>query len=127
MSIKGALKIIPNKIREMLEDYSKDLEEAWVKSGEEPLNISFSVKIGVSRGKNSCDVGILFTKEKIKDLYSFYWDANQGELFDSIEKMDADLKKEYKSLIFSMDGHEPVILGADLPDLDKKGYMKKRQ
>ncbi len=96
MSIKGALSLIPSSIQTMLKNYVDDLEEAWTNCGEEPLTISFSAKIGIQKGKNICEVGISFTKEKVKDTATFYWNPNQGELFkEFIEKqMNNDLKKD---------------------------------
>lgn len=94
MSIKGATVLIPSKIQAMLNDYSMDLEQAWTNAGEDPLTISFSAKIGIQKGKNVCEVSISFTKEKVKDSTTFYWDPNQGELFKTIEKIDAGLKKD---------------------------------
>jgi hypothetical protein len=132
MSIKGALSVIPNKIQGMLKDYVEDLEQAWTNAGEEPLTISFSAKIGIQKGtsKNICEVSISFTKEKVKDSKTFYWDPNQGELFKTIERIDDRLKKDGTSMTISSPGGESVTLGkkeADLPDLDEDGYMNPRQ
>lgn len=121
MSIKGAIILIPSKINAMLHDYADDLEEAWANSAEDPLTISFSAKIGVTKGKNLCEVSISFTKEKVKDSVTFEWHANQGELFKTIERIDEGLKKDGISMTISSPGGEPVTLGkseADLPDLD---------
>ena len=128
MSIKGALIFIPSRIQKMLKDYTEDLEQAWTNAGEEPLTISFSAKIGVAKGKNICEVSISFTKEKIKDTVTFEWSSLQGQLFDQIEKMDADLREDSMTMEISSGG-KSVTLGkkADLPDLDKGGYMKKRK
>jgi len=128
MSIKGATILIPSKIQAMLKDYSEDLEQAWANAGEDPLTISFSAKIGVTKGKNICEVSISFTKEKVKDSVTFEWSANQGELFNHIEKMDDDLRKDGMTMEISS-GKDSVTLGkseADLPDVDKAGYMNKR-
>jgi hypothetical protein len=127
MSIKGALSIIPNKIQGMLKYYTEDLEQAWANAGEDPLTISFGAKIGVVKGKNICEVSISFTKEKIKDSVTFEWSALQGKLFDQIEKMDTDLKKDGMTMEISSGG-KAVTLGkeSDLPDTDEKGYMKER-
>lgn len=128
MSIKGALIFIPSKINAMLKDYAEDLEQAWTNAGEEPLTISFSAKIGVVKGKNICEVSISFTKEKIKDTVTFEWSSLQGQLFDQIEKMDTDLKKDGTTMEISS-GEQSVTLGkkVDLTDLDKDGYMSKRR
>jgi hypothetical protein len=132
MSIKGALVIIPSKINVMLKDYAEDLEQAWTNAGEEPLTISFSAKIGVAKGKCICEVSISFTKEKIKDTVTFEWNPLQGQLFDTIEKMDTDLKKDGTTMEISSGG-KSVTLGETgetddsiLPDLDKDGYMSSR-
>ena len=112
----------------MLKDHVDDLEEAWANCGEEPLTISFSAKIGIQKSKNVCEVSISFTKEKVKDSTTFFWDPNQGELFKTIEKMDTDLKKDGITMEISSGG-KSVTLGkeVDLPDLDKenKFYGKK--
>jgi hypothetical protein len=130
MSIKGALSVIPIKIQGMLKDYVEDLEQAWTNAGEEPLTISFSAKIGIQKGtsKNICEVSISFTKEKVKDSKTFYWDPNQGELFKTIEGIDSRLKKDGITMEISSEG-KSVTLGKedDLPDRDKDGYMSKRQ
>lgn len=129
MSIKGALVIIPSKINAMLKDYAEDLEQAWTNAGEEPLTISFSAKIGIAKGKNICEVGILFLpNKKVKDSVTFEWSALQGELFNTMEIMDADLKKDGTTMEINSGG-KSVTLGekADLPDLDKDGYMSKRE
>lgn len=108
--IKGALLLIPSKIQAMLKDYAEDLEQAWTLSGEDPLNISFGAKIGISKGKNICEVSISFTKDKVKDTSTFYWNPNQGELFKTIEKMDANLKKSGMTMEISSEG-KSVTLG----------------
>jgi len=110
MSIKGALSLIPSSIQTMLKNYVDDLEEAWANCGEEPLTISFSAKIGVQKGKNICEVGISFTKEKVKDTATFYWNPNQGELFKTIEKMDNNLKKDGTTMEISSGG-KSITLG----------------
>ena len=121
MSIKGATILIPSKIQSMLKDYTEDLEQAWANAGEDPLTISFGAKIGIVKGKNICEVSISFTKEKIKDTVTFEWSALQGDLFNTIKKMDAELKKDETTMTFSSPSGESVTLGkekADLPDLD---------
>ena len=124
VSIKGATILIPSKIQAMLKDYAEDLEEAWANAGEDPLTISFSAKIGVTRGKNLCGVSISFTKEKVKDSVTFEWRANQGELFKEIEKIDHRLKEDGVSMTISSPSlpGESITMGkieAELPDLDK--------
>jgi hypothetical protein len=130
MSIKGATILIPSKIQAMLKDYADDLEQAWANAGEDPLTISFSAKIGVTKGKNLCEVSISFTEKKVKDSMTFEWSANQGKLFKTIEGINEQLKKDWTSMTISAIGIEPVTLGkreADLPDADEKGYMKERK
>lgn len=79
--MRTALKQIPEKINELLESYQKDLEEAWLFCGDEPLNISFSAKIGFDKHqKPTCEVGISFVKEKVKDSRIFSWDDKQLSL-----------------------------------------------
>jgi hypothetical protein len=121
MSIKGALLLIPSKIQGMLRDHAEDLEQAWANAGENPLTISFGAKIDTANGKNICEVSISFTEKKVKDSVTFEWSALQGDLFYTIKKMDADLKKDETTMTFSSPSGESVTLGkekADLPDLD---------
>jgi len=121
MSIKGALLLIPSKIQGMLRDHAEDLEQAWANAGENPLTISFGAKIDTANGKNICEVSISFTEKKVKDSVTFEWSALQGDLFNTIKKMDADLKKDETTMTFSSPSGESVTLGkekADLPDLD---------
>lgn len=110
--IKGAILLIPSKIEAMLKDYAEDLEQAWVNAGDDPLTISFGAKIGIAKGKNICEVSISFTKDKVKDTSTFYWDPNQGELFKIIEKMDAGLKKDGTTMGISSGG-KSVTLGGN--------------
>lgn len=88
--LKNALLKIPGRIEGLLADYAEDLEQAWTMCGEEPLTISFSAKIGIAKGKNVCEVGISFTKDKIKDSQTFEWSNVQGDLFKPPEKMEKD-------------------------------------
>lgn len=127
MSIKGALSLIPSKIQTMLKDYAEDLEQAWTNAGEDPLTISFSAKIGVAKGKNVCEVTISFITGRVKDSKTFFWNPNQGQLFDTIEKMDTELKKDGMTMeIIQFDPSgmkgKSVTLGKTndsiLPDLD---------
>lgn len=109
--LKQALKGIPIRIEGLLKDYEEDLEQAWIRCGEEPLTISFSAKIGVARGKNICEVSISFVKEKIKDSQTFEWSNVQGKLFETIEKIDKKLKDEGLTMTVKARGHESVTLG----------------
>lgn len=81
--MRQALILIPEKINGLLNDYSKDLEEAWANIGEnEALNINLSAKIGFDKHqKPACEVTISFIKEKIKGSVTFNWDNHQNSLF----------------------------------------------
>lgn len=70
---------IPEKIQKLIGDYKEDIEKAWLNRDDE-LSITLSIKLSVKEGKNNCEVGISFIKEKIKDKISFTWDDRQGEL-----------------------------------------------
>lgn len=120
--MKAALLGIPIRIAGLLKDYEEDLEQAWARCGEEPLNISFSAKIGVAKGKNICEVSISFIKERIKDSKSFEWSKNQGKLFEAIEKVDKNLREKGMTMDIKAPGHEPVTLGAKEGSEDKNPF-----
>ncbi len=78
--LKGIYKIPPT-ISDLIENHQKDLEEAWANCGDsEPLSISFSVKMGLKDGRGISEVGISFTKEKVKDSCQVEWDPKQMNL-----------------------------------------------
>ncbi len=79
--MKSAIAQIPNKIGDLLESHAVDLTEAWANVGEGSLDLSFSAKIGMKRGKNVCEVTISFSKEKVKDSVTFEWSDSQPHLF----------------------------------------------
>lgn len=79
--MKSALIKIPSEISKLIGNHQKDLEEAWANCGEEPLSISFPVKIGFDKhSKPTCEIGINFVKEKVKDSITFHWDDKQIDL-----------------------------------------------
>ncbi len=71
--MKAALVLIPSKIEGLLNDYQKDLEEAWANVADgETLVINLSAKIGFDKNlKPFCEVGIGFVKEKVKASVCF--------------------------------------------------------
>ncbi len=78
--LKGLHKISIS-IGELIDMHIKDLEEAWANCGDsEPLAISFSVKMGLKDGRGISEVGISFTKEKVKDSCQVEWDPKQMNL-----------------------------------------------
>ena len=85
--MKAALKIIPEKITGLLNEYSKDIEEAWANVGDnETLNINLSAKIGFDKySKPACEVTIAFIKEKIKGSVTFNWGDQQNNLFKKVD------------------------------------------
>jgi len=84
--IKTALDLVPEKIQGLLQDYEKDLDQAWVKMEKGDLTISFSATFGIKQGQNNCEVTMSFTKEKIKDKANFTWDDKQESLFKTKKK-----------------------------------------
>ncbi len=111
--MKAALILIPEKINGLLNDYAKDLEEAWSNLGEnEALNINLSAKIGFDKtGKPACEVVISFIKEKIKGSVIFNWDDKQDNLFKVVKGMDDRLKKDHTSMTISSSDGKSVTLG----------------
>lgn len=68
---------IPETVLQLIEDHREAIEAAWLKNDDESLSINFSVKLAAKDGKNNCEVGISFVKEKVKDKVSFEWDDRQ--------------------------------------------------
>lgn len=108
--MKSALKQIPSKIEELIENHRKDLEEARANCGDsESLVISFPVKIGIDKNsKRVCDVGIQFIKERVKDSITFSWDDSQLSLLKNLR--DVCPKGEGESVTISTPGKEPIVL-----------------
>ncbi len=78
---KKGLRKISISIGDLIDMHIKDLEEAWANCGDsEPLSISFSVKMALKDGKGISEVGISFTKEKVKDSCRVEWDPKQMNL-----------------------------------------------
>ncbi len=75
-----AIAKIPEEIENLIVNHKNDLQEAWANIGEGELVISFSAKVGIKNGKGVCEVGISFTKDKVKDSVSFNWDDHQLNL-----------------------------------------------
>lgn len=80
--MKSALKEIPGKLAELFMANDKALEEAWANTGDDPLTLSISAKIGFDKDskKPVCDVTLSFTVEKVKDHKTFAWDDHQLKL-----------------------------------------------
>ena len=117
--MQQALIQIPEKIQGLLNDYAKDLEEAWANVGEgEALNINLSAKIGFDKhSKPACEVTISFIKEKIKGSVIFNWGDQQNNLFKAIKGVDDELKKDHTSMTISSSDGKSVTLG----DKEAKG------
>ena len=116
--MKQALILIPEKINGLLNDYAKDLEEAWANVGDgESLNINLSAKVGFDKHqKPACEVTISFIKEKIKGSVIFNW-GNQDNLFKAVKRMDDLGKKDHTSMTLSSPDGKSVTLG----DKEAKG------
>jgi len=113
MVMKSALLLIPEKIGGLLNDYAKDLEEAWANVGDgEVLNINLSAKIGFDKvGKPACEVKIAFVKEKIEGSVKFNWEDKQAGLFKVVKGIDDKLKKDDLSMTISTNEGKSVTLG----------------
>ena len=111
--MKAALIQIPEKINGLLNDYAKDLEEAWANLAEnEALNVNLSAKIGFDKqGKPVCEITISFIKEKIKGSAIFNWDDKQIPLLKSIR--DICPSREGEKVTISSPGHESITLNSE--------------
>ncbi len=78
--LKGLHKI-PSVISDLIQEYQKEIEEAWSNIGDsEFLSISFSAKMGLTQGKGVSEIGIRFSKEKVKGSKRVEWDPKQMSL-----------------------------------------------
>ncbi len=75
-----ALAKIPEEIENLIINHKNDLEDAWANIADGELVISFSAKVGIKNGKGVCEVGISFTKDKVRDSVNFNWDDKQLNL-----------------------------------------------
>jgi hypothetical protein len=108
--MKIVLDQIPEKIQKLIAEHKGDIEEAFsLLPDDEALTVSFSAKIAIQKGRKICEVGISFTKEKVKDSLTFSWE--DAPLFKEIKKMDDKLNKDGLSMTVSSPGHESVTLG----------------
>ncbi len=91
--MKSALKKIPDKVQQLIENHADDLQEAWANRGDsDPLNISFPVKIGFRKGRPVCQVGIKFSKEDVNDSTEFEWNDSQLSLLSAVDKLAGSIK-----------------------------------
>ncbi len=98
--MKSALKKIPEKVQQLIESHSEDLKEAWANHGEgDPLNISFSVKIGFRKGRPVCQVGIKFSKEDVTDSTEFEWNDSQLSLLHHPDVKSVTVSSGGKSVV----------------------------
>lgn len=73
-------------IEGLLDDYTEDLNEAYLKKGEDPLAISIAVKLSAGDGATDIETTMSFTKEKIKDKANGRANESQQGLFDGKEE-----------------------------------------
>ncbi len=66
----------------LLEAYAKEIDEAYIKAKDEPLNVSLKVNLSPSDGTIKLKTSIDFVAEKIKDSVTSYADESQQELFE---------------------------------------------
>ncbi len=98
--MKSALKKIPEKIQQLIENHADDLKEAWANRGEDnPLSISFPVKIGFKKGRPICQVGIKFSKEDVTDSTEFEWNDSQLSLLSLPDVKSVTLFSGGKSVV----------------------------
>ena len=69
-------------VRFLFEDYQKDIDEAYLQAGDEPLSISVSLKLSPDGGETKIETSISFTKEKVKDKITMNVNEDQQGLFD---------------------------------------------
>jgi hypothetical protein len=87
MKIEVPIDLIPEKVRELLNEHKGEIEETWNRREDgEDLSISLSAKLAVKEGNKICEVVMSFTKEKVKDKRSFAWDERQENLFKGKDK-----------------------------------------
>ena len=73
-------------IEEILRDEEKTLNHAFLKAGEDPLAISFNVKVDVDDGgENAIDINYTYTVEKRKGKASGHANENDQAMFSRDE------------------------------------------
>ncbi len=98
--MKSALKKIPEKVQQLIENHADDLKEAWSTRGENnPLNISFPVRIGFKKGRPVCQVGIKFSKEDVNDSTEFEWNDSQLSLLHHPDVKSVTVSSGGKSVV----------------------------
>ena len=77
---------VADQVKALLNDYSLDVNEAYLTAGEDPLAIAFAVKISPDVNGNRVETGINFITGRIKDKISGRVDEEQMKLFPPEEK-----------------------------------------
>ena len=72
---------VEESIDYLIENYQKEINEAWQMCGDDPLNISIGVKLEPKDEDTAITTKISFTKEKVKDQIVVKVIEGQGNLF----------------------------------------------
>jgi hypothetical protein len=85
--IKQMVERLPDEMSSLLQEYERDLEDAWKSIVEgESLAVKFAVDLKRDKNGPKCKVGITFVKVRIKDAVSFPLDEKQWPLFGQEDK-----------------------------------------
>ena len=80
---------IEARIKKMCNEHQQEMETAFLKSSEDPLDIKFGVKITPDSAKVKLTTSMNFVKDRCKDTVTEWVDDEQGSLFDQEGGADA--------------------------------------
>ena len=84
MKISNAvIEEISSRIQDMLESYQTQLDEAYLRTGEDQLSISIGAKVSPDNARLKVVTSISFVKEKVSDKITSFVDEEQASLFDN--------------------------------------------
>jgi len=78
----SVLERIQLRVKGMLEDHQEEMEQAYLRSGDDPLDIAFKVKISPDKAKLKIVTTINFVKDRCQDKATDLMDEEQINLFE---------------------------------------------
>ena len=78
----SVLERVQLRIKGMLEDHQEEMEQAYLRSGDDPLDVSFKVKISPDKAKLKIITSINFVKDRCQDKATDLMDEEQINLFE---------------------------------------------
>jgi len=79
----NVLEQIEASIKTLMESYQKEMEQAYLKLGDDALDIKFGVKIKEDNARVKLTTSINFIKDRCRDTSTSWVDDEQGSLFEN--------------------------------------------